>query len=430
MLSYESLNILSILLLIYGGWYYLKNNDEIPVILALFNYSISISRFDLIQSGVIEYVRVNYTYNIFNLNDAKAIEAMNYILLGTFTLMLCYKVFASKYKSKFQLPKDNDALLELFLVNNQKLIIVGFFVFLIINAALMGRASGPIALGRGYFNLFKFGLGGFNLLLALLLFSGSIEGQKKIIYMGCLALGIISSYSPHARFVFLSWAIGISFLVFKDMRPVKKMRYAIPFGIAVILFFSLQGAARESNIKALSWSENLELAIDRTLSNEDQNMLDGFMMVLDVYPNYLDFQFGMEHVEILLRPIPRSWWPGKPLGGYANKLGLNDLESGTIGISQTLYGSFYGEGGLLGIVIFGLIYAKLLAWLLFLGNGYSSKLRFLIKGVIIASLIPLLRGGDLPGIYAFIGMSFWPVFIFLYRYNKFLKISYVNTIVA
>jgi len=45
----------------------------------------------------------------------------------------------------------------------------------------------------------------------------------------------------------------------------------------------------------------------------------------------------------------------------------------------------------------------------------------LIKGIILASFIPILRGGDLPGIVAFIGMSYWPVFVMIYLYNKHLK---------
>ncbi|MDP5081566.1 MAG: hypothetical protein NWP87_02840, partial [Winogradskyella sp.] len=110
------------------------------------------------------------------------------------------------------------------------------------------------------------------------------------------------------------------------MRPLRKLRYILPLAIGILLFFSFLGASRESSFRAVSLGEQLELSLERALNTEDQNMLDGFMMVLDVYPKFLDFSLGAEHIEILLRPIPRSWWPGKPLGGYANKLGLNDVE--------------------------------------------------------------------------------------------------------
>jgi hypothetical protein len=42
----------------------------------------------------------------------------------------------------------------------------------------------------------------------------------------------------------------------------------------------------------------------------------------------------------------------------------------------------------------------------------------------ISSLIPLLRGGDLPGIVAFVGMAYWPIFVFLYYYNAYLTNTY------
>jgi hypothetical protein len=53
--------------------------------------------------------------------------------------------------------------------------------------------------------------------------------------------------------------------------------------------------------------------------------------------------------------------------------------------------------------------------------NFNSDTRHLIKGATIASIIPLLRGGDLPGIYAFIGMSFWPIIFFVSRYKAFSK---------
>jgi len=143
-------------------------------------------------------------------------------------------------------------------------------------------------------------------------------------------------------------------------------------------------------------------------------------MVLQVYPQHLDYHWGSEHLEILYRPIPRSLWPNKPLGGYANKIGLNDnMGGGSVGISQSLYGSFYGEGGIFGIVVLCFIYALVLNRIMLISLRYKSDVRHLIKGITIASLVPLLRGGDLPGVYAFIGMTFWPVFYFIYKYKKF-----------
>ena len=90
-----------------------------------------------------------------------------------------------------------------------------------------------------------------------------------------------------------------------------------------------------------------------------------------------------------------------------------------MGISQSLFGTFYGEGGVGAIVILSIIYAYLINAMMVKSIRFNSDTRHLIKGATIASIIPLLRGGDLPGIYAFIGMSFWPVILFVNRYASF-----------
>jgi hypothetical protein len=194
----------------------------------------------------------------------------------------------------------------------------------------------------------------------------------------------------------------------------------------VSLAFGLAGVKRRTDTSSMGAMEKLSMAWDRNKSTEDATMLDGFMMVLEVYPNHLDYHYGTEHLEILYRPIPRSIWPDKPLGGYANKLGLNDnMGGGSVGISQSLFGTFYGEGGTAGIVILSIVYCLIVNLIMRYSLNYNSDVRHIIKGITIASLVPLLRGGDLPGIYAFIGMSFWPIIFFTFQYSKFaLKYRY------
>ncbi|OYT71277.1 MAG: hypothetical protein CFK52_08610 [Chloracidobacterium sp. CP2_5A] len=152
-------------------------------------------------------------------------------------------------------------------------------------------------------------------------------------------------------------------------------------------------------------------------------MLDGFVIVRFVYPELIDFTLGLEHLEVVTRPIPRSLWPDKPVGGYVNKLGLRDESQGTLGISQSIYGSFYGEGGTIGIAVFAIIYglgcAILTRWMVRLHPFVYTVLR----GLFVAWLIPLLRGGDLPGIYAWLGMSSLTVLAFAWSNWRLLRKS-------
>src|SRR5207248_5211382 len=108
------------------------------------------------------------------------------------------------------------------------------------------------------------------------------------------------------------------------------------------------GAMRKEDVEP---DEFQQAAWERFVFASDADMLDGMVLLQQVYPDMLEFRHGMEHLEILARPIPRSLWPNKPLGGYMNKLGLIDKDSGfNLGISQSLFGSFYEEGGMIGVI--------------------------------------------------------------------------------
>lgn len=407
---------ISIILVLYGLLYYVRNDDEIVLLFALFNWAVGVRRYKLLSGGVFDYVRVNYERDLFTMNDDYALTAMSYILIGTIIFVVAYVLFSSKR----HLARDNSQLYKLYLKINQGKILLGFIVFFMLTLALRSRVTHN-AFGSGYLNLFQMGLGGFIVLLIQLLRVSDLKGVRRVAaYIG-LAAAMIISFNTTARFVFLSWMISLVFIYLKDRSQGKKLLILMPVSMAAIIIFSIAGNLRDSESRNLPRLELVNLAIDRALNSVDLNMLDGFMMVLNVYPEHLDYHFGGEHLEILVRPIPRKFWPSKPVGGYHNKLGLNKEGSGTVGISQTLYGSFYGEGGLFGIILFSFIYARVIKWLYLSHKAYKSEFRFVLKGVIIASLLPLLRGGDLPGIYAFIGMAFWPLVLFSYGYKRFLN---------
>jgi hypothetical protein len=421
MFDINSIGFITLLLFLIAIVYFLIRNDEVPGLLAVFLFATGYNRYLTVVSGVTDWVSVRYAFNIFRMNDEKALLALNYFLLGTAVFGLSYMMFRSMQFSSE--TKDSQEIFSTFFQTQRTKILVLFGVFTLVNSLFSGMISGNIAFGNSYFYLFKMAIGGI-IILAFVLFQVTNLNQSlisKIVFGGLIAYSISISYNPYLRFQFLSWLVAVVIMVFGAFDPIKKARFYVIGIIVAVLLFSLAGVARTKNIDRLSFEDKVKHAWERTKSAEDQNMLDGFMMVLDVYPEYLEFGYGMEHFEILLRPIPRKLWPDKPLGGYHNKLGLNANMSGTVGISQTIYGTFYGEGGVAGIIVFSILYAWLFARIMRYAESYNSKMRWLLKGITIASLIPILRGGDLPGIIAFIGMSYWPVFIYLLLYNRYLK---------
>ncbi|HPI11516.1 MAG TPA: O-antigen polymerase [Catalimonadaceae bacterium] len=405
-------------------------NDELPILFVLFFYTSGLNRYNLVVSGGDRWVRVAYAKNIFNLTNELGLQALNYFFLGTAMMCVSYITFSLTRKEP-KVFKDNDGLLRLFLKQNQVPIII---VFLVISSTSFYAklafvnsfmaSGGGISMGGSYYIMLGFGIGGVITLMYLIFKNYDIKKQfiPKLIIGAILAFAASMTYSSSGRFQFLSWSITIGVIFVGNNNPLYKLRIYIIGGLIVSLAFGLAGVKRRTDTSSMSTFQKLSLAWERNKSTEDATMLDGFMMVLEVYPNHLGYHYGSEHLEILYRPIPRSIWPNKPLGGYANKLGLNDnMGGGSVGISQSIYGTFYGEGGTTGIIVLSVIYCLIVNLIMRYSLSYNSDLRHIIKGITIASLVPLLRGGDLPGIYAFIGMSFWPVFVFISRYNSFLR---------
>jgi hypothetical protein len=402
--------------------HYFRFNDEFLFLPALFFVFTGISRYIAVLAGKSTWVSVAYTRNIFTaMTFEKAIWALGLFFLGTMILSLAYSFFNGR--APYPDVVDDDESFTQFIREKRGIILGLFIFFVIVNSIFAGLISGNLALGNSYFLLFGMAIAGL-ILLAYVVYKSYNFNENfstKVLFLILMIWGMYISYNPSLRFQFISWMVAFGILITRDYTPWQKVKYYALGGVGLLLFFTLAGVARTHSLSQLSWKESIELATERSESKSDQNMLDGFMMVLDVYPEHLNYSYGMEHLEILLRPIPRQIWAGKPLGGYQNKLGLNNMDLGTVGISQTIYGSFYGEGGVIGIIIFSILYGWLFVKLFRYAMRYESDMKWLLKGIIIASFIPVLRGGDLPGIVAFIGMSYWPVIILVWMYNRWLK---------
>lgn len=403
--------------------YFLKYNNEMLFLPLFFFWNTGISRYEAIETGRAGWAIVNYTMDIFSFSLEKAELALGLFFTGTAVFFISFIFFSTLIKNNNK-PIDSYPIFREFILSKSSFIIRLFISFLILNTLFRGMITGSAAYGNSYFMLFGMAIGGLILLMYILYqhLNFSTDSGKKTVYLLLILYSAVLSYNPNQRFQFLSWLIAIGILITQFQTTFVKLRSYIIGGFIVVIIFSIAGVSRNNDLSKMTLIEIYDAAMNRYDTAEDQNMLDGFMMVLDVYPQHLDFSYGMEHLEILMRPIPRQLWPGKPVGGYHNKLGLNDINSGkTVGISQTIYGSFYGEGGLPGIIIFSILYGLFFTLIFNYTDRYNSDMKWLLRGITVAWILPLLRGGDLPGIVAWLGMSYWPVFWILYQYNKYLK---------
>ena len=396
--------------------YYLRTRCELPLFVAFFNILV-LYRNIALQEGWGSWVSFNYGI-AFIFNNEMAEIVTNLMTMGSTVIIYSFIIFYSRPRKAF--IADSNEMLKAFIEKNKKVIFGGLAFFSLIQLAIRGGNTGNYAF------LIILGIVSFVLLFFIITtFSDKKKKNQRLLYFVIFAILAYLSYTPILRFKFLGWLIPVGYYLSRNLKPAAKLTY-FSFGfIVVLVLFSIAGTLRFTGAAKIVYASNTELvdaAVDRLKAADDINFIDGFIMMYEVYPRYLDFTYGMQHLEIFLRPIPRTLWPDKPLAGwfqnYAAKYGTKQT---TIGFSPTIYGVFYTEMGIYGLFVFGFFWGWLLSYFYRSFSGFTSNLSVLLIGILLAALIPILRSGDLPGDFAVVLMSYWPIIIFVQQYKKFVK---------
>lgn len=393
--------------------FYLQKRCELPLFIALFNMMVQYRVLSL-ELGLSQFVHFDYQIDfVFSFELAYKIAEL--IMIGSTVMIYAIMFF---FKSPIKKIKDDNDLLKQFILQRKTYIFIGLGFFTLIHIAIRDVQN-------SYGFLTKLANNSFILLFFLIYFFTKISNlQVKILYLGTLILVGAATYSSELRFQFLGWMIPLGYFLTRNIKPLPKLWFMLGGLFSILIIFSAAGALRYINLdgSSVKMEELYEQSYERMEESDDINFIDGFMMMYQVYPKYLDYTYGFEHLAVFLRPIPRTIWSDKPLAGwfqnYQKKYGL---EKSTIGFSPTIYGVFYAEMGTEGIVVFSIIWAYGLVWLYRYVNQFSSDLSWLLTGIMLTALIPIFRSGDLPGDVAIVLMSYWPVIIFVYYYRKFLK---------
>ncbi len=404
-------------LLVFAGVWFFRRNDEVPLMIAGLTMFFSSYRYFAVTQGWGEWVETVHTFGLPPITDEDALEVLPLMAFGEFVLMAAY---CARMRRKLPVVVA-EGLQRLPPRTVSSLFTLGIVFFFLSEYA---RSAAFNLTSSSYLFLFPLTLIGVATLLVVAWRFGALHTPfQKGICLLIVAATAYNNFGAFLRFQFVGLVVGIAVALSVFYAP-RRRAIALLLGILVAaLAFSMGGVLRQAdnvNDKAAAF-QRIDSSWERLKAGEDANMLDGFAIVRFVYPELMDFTLGMEHLEVLIRPIPRELWPDKPVGGYVNKLGLRDASQGLLGISQSIYGSFYGEGGIIGIAVFAVLYglglAAITEWMTTLHPFVYSVMR----GLFVAWMIPLLRGGDLPGIYAWLGMSSLTVLIFAWSNRRLLR---------
>jgi oligosaccharide repeat unit polymerase len=421
--DFPELAFTQIALILAGGIWMLRRNDEIPLLISGFIFYVSAYRYWVVTNGLGKWVNLGIVGGFDSITPESALSALHYIVIGEICLITTYLLSQRRNIPVIKPVGDRFLLLWLY----PKAIRLGLICLPLV-VYVRARIAAQVAAGQSlafevsnYLFLFPMVLIGVaTLVLCIWKFGGFTSIRTKIIAFLILLAVSFYTFNPTSRFQFLGWIIASAIILSSSYK--SKTRFII-FVIAAIIgisVFAIAGVMRNSEIADDAVKQ---AAAERALSAEDANMLDGFVLQEQFYPKRADFRWGMEHLEILMRPIPRALWPEKPIGGgpMAQASLATSKKKFTIGISPTLFGSFYAEGGLLGIIWFSIIYGRVFAAIISHSTRLHPFASILIRAIFCACLLPLLRGGDLPGIYAWFGMAFWPCFLLLWNKRTYFR---------
>src|SRR6266446_6851013 len=414
----STLSLCQIAWILLGVLWVVRKHDEIPLLISTLLFYVFTFRFWALLMGWTLPVDIsNFGFDPVDVEGALDVQAV--ATLGETVLLSVYML---AQRRRIDVPHTL-ASPELLGWLKPRVVALGVICILV---SLLARRSVEVQIASGksmafevssYLSLFSLSLVGVAILIAALWKSRAFHLGGESFVAALLFVAIIYlTFQPSMRFQFLGWFVGVT-IIFSSGQSVVRRAQVLAIGlIGAVSLFAVAGALRNTEDPTVELEQS---AWERFAFAEDANMLDGFALLRQVYPRLLDYSYGGEHLEIFERPIPRAWWPGKPVGGYLNKLGIIDANSAvTLGISPSLFGSFYQEGGIIGMVLLSALY----------GFGFARLIRFsavihpigglLIRAISCAAVVPLLRGGDLPGIYAWFGMAFWPCFLVLYIWRK------------
>lgn len=416
--EYPELVTAQIIWLVIAGLWMLRRNDEIPLLISFLLFYVTGYRYWAVTSGLNGWVNLSQ-FGISYITQPEALDALWYLVLAQSCFLGAYL-----WNQRQKIPVVKPIEMSPFLVwLRPKAITFGLFCLPLV-LLIRGNVASQVRSGRslafqvsGYLYQFPFVLVGIaTLIMCLWKFGGMPKLWHKMSAVVIL-LGVANlTFQLSGRFQLIGWLATTGIIFSSSFKPGRRLLLLGGFLVFAVTVFAAAGALRGHGASG----ELQQAALDRFIGAEDANMLDGFVLLKRFIPEIVPYRLGMTHLEILLRPIPRAIWPGKPVGGgYMAQAGLSSAEGGyTIGISPTVFGDFYSEGGVFAMVLlaiaYGIALAKLVRWTVWL-HPFAGVL---VRAMLCAALVPVLRGGDMAGIAAWLGMAFWPCFLVLWLRRK------------
>jgi oligosaccharide repeat unit polymerase len=147
-------------------------------------------------------------------------------------------------------------------------------------------------------------------------------------------------------------------------------------------------------------------------------------VIVDTFPEKINYEYGKSLIPLVLGWVPRPFWPGKPypFSMFANIIRGETLEDRTASIAVGLPGEGYGNFGLFGALLWGILMGLACR----VGDDYigclhpSNPLRLLLAAIVSIWAAMIVRGGVPEMFYMGLNVIMFPLALawFLSRGRK------------
>lgn len=228
----------------------------------------------------------------------------------------------------------------------------------------------------------------------------------------CALLGFLGG----SRAVFLysfSPLVMTVWLRLSSLKGGRKLRWMLIglAGVVLALTWGAMSAMRGGDIR--NYEGGFEQINPVTYAQGAFDMYSQVAIIVETFPDKLDYEYGRSLIPLVVGWVPRTQWPGKPypFSLFANTIRGETLEDRAASLAVGLPVEGYGNFGLLGVLLWGLLMGVACR----VGDGYvgrlhpSNPLRLFLATTIAIWAAMIVRGGVPEMFYMGLNVAMFPL---------------------
>ena len=279
-----------------------------------------------------------------------------------------------------------------------------FDLTVMVNGLLVGRFDAPwVATAMGDWSAFLIHTEYFGYILPCLTVllaqkRGWIRPSVMLAILLTIIVIVFTSQSGSRRMVGVM--LGAAFVCWTLLQPRLNSRTLIIVGIAVALLLGmLEFMLKYRDAGYGEWLEGETVHSQYGFLHVDDNFLR-LAQITSVFPDLHPY-VGLQPIYYtLVRPVPRVFWPGKPVDGGFDMAAFFGLKG--VSLTLSIVGELYACYGLLAVFLGGLFFGRLGSLFNNIFSGQGSTGRAAVYGIGLLALFASLRSMSEMFVYFYI----------------------------